>query len=248
MRKSGLMAFALPLLGSVAMAGAAVYGPIYADPLDYEARSDNAVSNGSSGKFRVGTRTTGASGTSVSVVFSFALPALGAGETVSNATVTVNLPAQTTNLPATGTNVDVYGLPLDPAPVTQNPAYYFSGPSDGTAGVTKLQDDFLVNADVTASGSQHVTVNLSSYINALYSTGGFAPGDFATIRFSYDQPVNTTAHNRYEIWGREAATGTDNPQNVQPFLSLTTVVPEPASVALICLSVGGLVRRRREAR
>lgn len=236
-RKTALLiAFVGPALLASA-ANAALY-TVYVDASDYEARNDNAVANGAFGYLRVGTRTTGASGTTVSAIFPFALPALAPGETITSATLRLTTFAQTTNLPVA--NADLYGLPYHAAPMASDAANYYSGPNDPTPGVTKLEDDFLTPADVDGNEVPFDSVDIASFVQSLY-TAGAQPGDFALFRLSYDQPVDTAVHNRYQIW---ASGATDSAQ--LPTLSITTTsVPEPASLSLLALGATTLLARRR---
>ena len=225
-------------------AGAAVF-VVPADSGDFESLSDGTTSNGVSGALRVGSRTLNSSATPTAAnpIFPFALPALGPGETVLAATLSVLTKTQTSNLPVA--NADLYGLPHDPAPLDPTGSYYFAGPDDTTAGVTKLQDNYLVPADGAAADTRKVSVDISAYIQSLYDAGA-QPGDFALLRMSYDQPVNLDAHNRYLVWSKQATGTTDNPPERWPLLEITTI-PEPATFGILAAgaSLGAFARRRR---
>ena len=240
----------LPLLcltlAVVPAAQAATYS-IGAALEDYEAHRQVdtgafGVSNGASGYLRIGTRTLGTSGTAASALFPFALPELAPGEVITSATLSVLSEAMTGNFPVA--NVDLYGLPLDPAPVTQDGSWYFSGANDSTVGVTKLQDNFLVPSDMTGTRTRYVSTDISGYINSLYGAGA-AAGDFATIRLSYDQEVDTTAHNRYQIRSRQASSTVENSEDQWPLLIITTeVIPEPGVAMVGLIGMMALLRRR----
>jgi hypothetical protein len=238
---------------SLALAGptsAATY-TIGAALEDYEAyrqvdTGNYAISNGASGYLRIGSRTTGASGTAASAIFPFALPALGPDEIITGATLSVMSEVMSANFPVA--NIDLYGLPLDPAPVTQAGEWYYSGPQDPTPGVTKLQDNFLLPSDMNDTRTRFVSTDISSYIQSLYAAGA-VEGDFATLRLSYDQVENLASHNRYQIRSRQASASVENPEEQWPLLIITTeVIPEPGALGLLGLALGLTGLRRRGPR
>jgi hypothetical protein len=211
----------------------------------------DAISAGVSGAMRVGSRTVSSStgfGTAASPIFAFELPALPAGEAVSSATLSIMTKTQTSNLPASGVNADLYGLPYDAAALDQDPTRYYAGGNDTTSGVELLQDNFLVPADAAAADARHVSVDISAWLQAQYDAGAVA-GDFAILRFSYDQVPDLHAHNRYLIWQRRASSTTENDSSVWPYLNITTeAVPEPASLGLFAFGGCTLLARRRVRR
>ena len=237
----------------VAAADAAIY-TVQSDILDHEAyvtvsTGVTAVSNGHQGDNRIGSRTTS---TLSSSILPFALPTLAAGEYISEATLAVTFEgeAATLKVEAGDGNVDLYGLPFDAAPYTQSGAYHYSGPNDLTAGVTKLHDDIMTVAEYPAETAllSKISVDISDYLNSLYAAGAVG-GDFALLRLSYD--VNAlSGNNRYRV-----VTTTGDGSNIEstphtledgaPFLSITTAVPEPGSLAVLGLAAVGVARRRR---
>ena len=245
----------LALAASVFTASAA-QAAIFSIPAvleDYEAhrQADTgalAVSNGVSGSLRVGSRTLGATGTVSTPIFPFALPEIPAGEEIVSATFSVVTNSQTANLPVA--NADLYGLPFDAAPVDQLTSRYFTGSNDTTAGVNKLEDDFLVPSDVSGTKTRYTSVDISSYIASLYTSGAVS-GDLAILRLSYDtDAISLVAHNRFEVRSRQASSAAENPEAEWPLLVITTAaaVPEPATFSALAIgSLGLLARRRRGA-
>jgi hypothetical protein len=217
-----------------------------ADLGDYEALSNNTTSNGVSGALRIGTRTLNGSAapTASTAILPFALPSIPAGEEISSVTLSILTKNQTSNLPVA--NADLYGLGVDAGPaVDADGSHYFAGADDTTAGVVKLQNDFLVPADASAADTRHESNDLGAYIQSLYAAGA-AAGDFALLRLSYDQAVNLDAHNRYLFWSRQATSTTENTSDRFPLLVINTVaVPEPATSGLLATAGLALLARRR---
>jgi PEP-CTERM motif len=186
-----------------------------------------------------------------SAMLPFQLPAIPAGQQTTSATLTLLVVGQATaNQPRANQNVDLYGLPFD----TANPSFsitnarFFSGANDTTAGVTKLQDDFITPATPGVSQTSTTTytpltsLDVTLYLTSLYD-GGAVPGNYAVFRLSDDNPDGSVLQ-RYRI--RSAGgTAAANPDAEKPFLTITTSpVPEPGSIALAGLTVAGLAARR----
>ena len=232
----------LVLIAAGAATSHAAEFTISADPLDYETQDVGAVSNGVSGSLRIGSRTlTSGTPTATSAVLPFALPQIPEGEEIATAQLSILTAAQTSNLPVA--NADLYGMGFNAAPLEQDVAYY-AGPNDTSAGVEKLEDDFLVPADGAVS-ARFLSVDIGAYVESLYADGAVA-GDFAVFRLSYDQPVNLDAHNRYLFRSRQATSTSDNPLEQHPYLIITTqAIPEPGTLATALLAGAGLLVRRR---
>lgn len=239
-------------------ANAAEY-TVQSDIADYEPyfnidTTAEALSNGTGGDVRVGSRT---STTRSSAVFGFALPTLTTGETISGATLTVTVEGEDNRSPLAGANLDLYGLPFDPGSFDQIASRQYQGPNDTTVGVTKLQDNYITSEE--APGGDLLTtyteasMDISAYLNSLYADGATG-GDFAVLRLSQDVVAPSGNIDRFRIVssGGDGSTVDSAPHTIEegaPFLSITTtVIPEPTSLAAVGLGGLGLLRRRRSSR
>ncbi len=156
-------------------------------------------------------RVGGATGTQDgALIFVFQLPSLGAGESITSASLDINL-LRIANSPQG--NVDLYGLGFRNTP-TVLAADYYQGPLGGDlTGVFEIQDDFSTQASAIGRLTSNETgkVNLSAYINAQYQAGASA-GDYIFIRLNPDVAEVTN----YHYWEFSTA----NSSNA-PFITLT---------------------------
>jgi hypothetical protein len=241
----------LSVIGGAALAAtilsttahAAVY-TVDSPPEDREAYTGAVpgTSNGVSNDLRAGVRTI--NDTVASAVFFFALPTIPTNEQIIGATFTVELNAAAgTSTPASDANVDLYGLGIDPAPPAVSASQAYTGANDTTAGVVKLQENFFVPADATATdpNNRKTSVDISGYIEGLILAGA-QPGDFLVLRLSYDDTsLDLSTTNRYRFRSGDDAV----PLADQPILTITTAIPEPAGLAVMGFGAGLLASRRR---
>jgi hypothetical protein len=247
---------------ALAVAGIARADQIQSDIADYEAyytvNSSNqvtgeAISNGTAGDIRVGART---GTTKTAGIFPFKLPSLSSGQAITSATLTFHVRGDDTRPPITGSHIDLYGLPYDAGSFDQLASRQSEGPNDTTAGVSKLQDDFISASDVPQDGTplyEFVSVDVSSFLNDQYTAGAQA-GDYAVFRLSQDVVSAYGDVSRFKFVSSGGDAGTiDSPTNDiaagAPYLTYTVgAVPEPSALALFGLGALGMgMRRRRRA-
>jgi hypothetical protein len=252
------------LAGAVALSAAGVVRAdvVQSDNADYEAyftvNSSNqvtgtAISDGLQGDIRVGARTTS---TKTAGIFPFALPSLTSGQIINSATLTFHVRGDDVKTPLANSHVDLYGLPFDQARFEKLASLHFQGANDTTAGVSKLQEDFISASDVPQDGTplyQFVTVDVSTYLNNQYDAGAVA-GDFAVFRLSQDIVSLSGDSSRYRFVA-SAGDGSGGPDanahtiaDGAPYLTYSVgPVPEPSSAALLGLAALGLCARRRRS-
>jgi hypothetical protein len=217
-------------VASLAAAPAQAAISVIGDPADAQVQLNGGVSPGF-GSMRAGTSS---SLTAVNVVLVFQLPTLPAGETLSGATLDYNF----TGLSATPAfNADLYGLSARAASTVLGSDFYEGALQTGT-GVTLVQDNALTPASTPGTNSTGAA-NLLTYLKAQYEAVG--AGNYVFLRFNgdYDPASRPAGSIGYNI---AATNGT-----TLPALTLTSAVPEPASVVGL-IGLAGLTlgaRRRR---
>ena len=137
-------------------------------------------------------------------------------------------------------NIDLYGLSRVSSVADVVEADHFSGPSDVSA--TLLQDAYL---DPSSPGDRTVihtdTIGdfaLTTWLNAMYA-GGANAGQYVFLRLNPDGPEGSLPWSGYQVMTAGAGGADEKP-------ALTyTVVPEPATFALLLAGMLAVSRRRR---
>ena len=137
-------------------------------------------------------------------------------------------------------NLDLYGLSRVSADADVIEADHFSGPSDVSA--TLVQDNFM---DPDSPGDRAVIhtdgagdLALESWLNLMYDNGANA-GMYVFVRLNPDGVEGTLPYSGYQVMTAGAGGAEEKP-------ALTyTVVPEPATFALMLAGMLAVGRRRR---
>ena len=266
----------IALLGFLSLPAFAGTILVPGDSDNYEAqkRSSTGVYAASSGLgtgFRVGYGTNfNGSGTfapgSITTIYFFPLPALGAFESVSSASFSVGrLPDTATSAVTPTFNADLYILGVvdaTPAAILDAENYWYNGDTaqavlPAVAGstavggaVSRVVDNFLVPADfIPNSGTAAATPNsadFTSYIQNLYANplpNGFTPGtSLLVVRINGDaDSPPTSGTQRYFLADHNDAT-----VGSRPLLTLQTI-PEPSSMAIAFVVIVALFGYRRSS-
>lgn len=208
----------------------------------------------------------------ITSVFFFQLPNLLSYEAITGATFSVGRLADTASTAITPTfNGDLYALGVVnsiPKSVADAQKFFYLGNTaqaslpvvagSSTVGgvVSRVADNFLVPAEfIPSTGTSAAspdTADVTSYIQNLYddpSGNGFTPGtSYLVIRVNPDLlPAPTSGTQRYTLafqgTGPSGNGGAGTAAN-RPLITLQ-VIPEPASVVLLCLAVLGALGMRR---
>ncbi|MEM6332191.1 MAG: PEP-CTERM sorting domain-containing protein [Planctomycetota bacterium] len=165
-------------------------------------------------------------------VMSFQLPVLAPDEVVVSASLSFQ---RTFNQgQPTGYTLDLDFIGVDPVELA---ASDFEAPV-----VATVADDFVTPDDDGTPGTdpgftgffEILTFDVTSLISSNY-----ADGEFAAFRITVDGDPVPAAFNGYNFAANNAT--------VVPILTIETVIPEPASLALVALGGVALLGRRRTA-
>jgi hypothetical protein len=146
-----------------------------------------------------------------STILFFTLPELAEGESIDYAELSVvRIDASRNTGPG---RVDLYGIGFS-SDNTIAPESWFTGPNDETAGVVKLQENFVVGSDPGGRLGTSIDANesLTTWLGSLYANGAQA-GDFAILRLSYnvDRSPNSGNTERYAFATPTSGEGSDDP-------------------------------------
>lgn len=182
-------------------------------------------------------------------VLPFLLPTLPTGQQFTDANIRFILFGKNNDAGSLG-NVDFYGLGVRATPAVQN-SDYFQGMLDATAGVVRLQDNFLTSGldprGVNGSTGSFTTASFADYLNTV-DPDNSAAGKYVFFRLSYDvDPPTPAGNNFYSVLTANAGGFNDE----QPILNLTsgaTTVPEPSTFVMVGLALGAMPLLRRWVR
>ena len=171
-------------------------------------------------------------GNGSSLVIPFQLPTLGAGEMFATASLEMLL-YELVGSPEY--NVDIYGLGSRTEASVLSGDFYW-GALDGSA--TLIQNNFATPASSAGSYSTDAAGDtaLAAYLNAQYA-GGAGAGDFVFIRLSMDVASAPAGNIAYVFTTQDAGGAGEKPQ-----ILYTAAIPEPSTLALITIGMGGILR------
>ncbi|MDF3128548.1 PEP-CTERM sorting domain-containing protein [Kiritimatiellaeota bacterium B1221] len=209
------------------------------DGLGTHWRSDGSSQFPNATEARVGTET---SPQRSGFVMPFLLPTLPSGETISDVSLTYNI----TGInyfggdAATGVYLDLLA-PRTTASSTANTAATDTYSDTVAFGGTILADGMYEMNNSVTTGEKIINLSsLTSYIQNIYTNDINAAGKYVFLTLAPD--VGYGSNSRY------LKIATDNfDQNIAslPVLTITTAIPEPGTMALVLLSLGGLLLFRR---
>lgn len=233
MKKILVTMMALGLVASASMAD--VLSPVLADINDQVAYGDGTGKWVGQASNRIGKE---AAAKYNAFIIPFALPTLSAGESISSASISLNVTQQSVQNGDTAWNIDVYGVRANNSSVVDlnNDAYI--GANDG--GATKVEDNFFSGLDSSIalgvySSSAAGETALGAWLQTLY-TGSVPNQTYAFLRFNSDDAAM--------VVGRYLTVDSGNAGSNQPALTITTI-PEPATLGLVAGFAGAILFIRR---
>ena len=222
MKKLLVTMMALGLVASASMAD--VLAPITSDANDQEIYSNGTSKWVGQSTGRIGTGGPGA--IDATMVYVFALPTLPAGQSVSAATLSFDVTAINTFNPGDLLDMDIYGVGSRSSSAVDAVNDYRSG---------SLLEAGLLNQSATLGVHSTTAASVfGTWVQSLYD-GGAVAGDYAFVSLQ-TTAVNPTASTYYTV-------GTSS--GSAPTLTLTTAIPEPATLGLVATFAGAILFIRR---
>jgi len=241
--KSLFTAASLVAVAMFAMTGVAqadtMHGPFVADNADIRLNDTNGDgvgdSTGGGGPgHRVGSF---GLGDARGIGMPFKLPTMGAGEAiVTDATLTFSIFSEKDATEAEETTADLYVSRVDPSSTV------LAGDFD-TTGTHTLIESAVIKYDET-NGNETITVGsaaMQPLVDWLNTGNRYQAGEFVFLSIVPDAAGTVDDNAGWDV------ASSDHPDTSKhPTLSLTTDIPEPASLALF--GIGGLVMLARRKR
>lgn len=169
--------------------------------------------------------------------FVFQLPDLGAGATFDTASLkltVVNVEPNTSFSGIGDLSADLFGLDARSTPTLEQAFVDGSWQGDHSDGTLLIGNAF--GDEVTPDGTV-ISLDVTDYLNTQYASGANI-GQYVILRLQLD--LIPGSNNRVNFHSADSAS-----VGSRPFIEYTSIVPEPASMALLLTGFTAICTRRR---